>query len=73
MHWHMRWRPCGTIRTQNDRGEVVYQATFQPPVADGTSDQPPEVRIPWGSFKLVRGMAWQTMLATSCDADADAV
>jgi hypothetical protein len=48
------------IRTQNDRGEVVYQATFQPPVAteeQRTSDQPAEVRIPWGSFKLVRGMA----------------
>lgn len=47
-----------TVRTQNDRGEVVYQASFVPPVAkdvakDASKDA--EVRIPWESFRLVRG------------------
>lgn len=49
-----------TVRTQNNRGEVVYQASFVPPVAskDPTSKDgflPAEVRIPWESFRLVRG------------------
>eukprot|EP00740_Mantoniella_antarctica_P023874 CAMPEP_0198680696 /NCGR_PEP_ID=MMETSP1468-20131203/5329_1 /TAXON_ID=1461545 /ORGANISM="Mantoniella sp, Strain CCMP1436" /LENGTH=464 /DNA_ID=CAMNT_0044421339 /DNA_START=49 /DNA_END=1443 /DNA_ORIENTATION=+ len=47
-----------TVRTQNNRGEVVYQATFMPPVADKTKDanaKPEEIRIPWESFRLVRG------------------
>lgn len=48
-----------TVRTQNDRGEMVYQATFVPPVATrsgaGPDERPPEIRIPWDSFRLVRG------------------
>jgi hypothetical protein len=28
-------------------GEVVYQATFVPPVAVGGSAKPAEIRIPW--------------------------
>lgn len=50
-----------TVRTQNNRGEVVYQAKFTPPVAaaergKATRDEKPaEVRIPWESFRLVRG------------------
>jgi hypothetical protein len=45
-----------TVRTQNNRGEVVYQASFVPPVADkDVNSMPPEVRIPWESFRLVRG------------------
>ena len=43
-----------TVRTQNDRGEMVYQATFSPPVVDAT-ETPTETRIPWSSFRLVRG------------------
>ena len=47
-----------TVRTQNDRGEMVYQATFAPPVADAAAsatDVPRETRIPWDAFRLVRG------------------
>ena len=47
-----------TVRTQNDRGEMVYQATFEPPVADAAAsaeDVPRETRIPWDAFRLVRG------------------
>ena len=47
-----------TVRTQNDRGEMVYQATFSPPVADAAdaaADVPRETRIPWDAFRLVRG------------------
>ena len=45
-----------TVRTQNDRGEMVYQATFTPPVVvDGNGKTPPETRIPWNAFRLVRG------------------
>ena len=46
-----------TVRTQNNRGEVVYQASFVPPVAskDPASPKPAEIRIPWESFRLVRG------------------
>ena len=47
-----------TVRTQNDRGEMVYQATFAPPVADAAdaaADIPRETRIPWDAFRLVRG------------------
>ena len=48
-----------TVRTQNDRGEMVYQATFVPPVATrsgtGSDERPPEIRIPWDAFRLVRG------------------
>ena len=45
-----------TLRTQNNRGEVVYQATFVPPVSSSDSNEKPaEVRIPWESFRLVRG------------------
>ena len=45
-----------TVRTQNDRGEMVYQATFTPPVvADDGKTPPPETRIPWNAFRLVRG------------------
>ena len=46
-----------TIRTQNDRGEMVYQATFVPPVASRSDpdERPPETRIPWDAFRLVRG------------------
>ena len=52
-----------TVRTQNNRGEVVYQASFVPPVSVASSKAkdaegdaiPTEVRIPWESFRLVRG------------------
>jgi len=55
-----------TVRTQNNRGEVVYQASFVPPVSLASSRStkdagkeedaiPTEVRIPWESFRLVRG------------------
>jgi len=48
-----------TVRTQNDRGEMVYQATFEPPVADAADAAadilPCETRIPWDAFRLVRG------------------
>ena len=46
-----------TVRTQNDRGEMVYQATFVPPVASRSdpNERPPETRIPWDAFRLVRG------------------
>ena len=64
-----------TVRTENNRGELVYQATFVPPVSDATAaageeggdddDErqktkkkkklPAEIRIPWESFRLVRG------------------
>tara|TARA_B110000977_G_scaffold201162_1_gene294474 strand:+ start:7757 stop:8980 length:1224 start_codon:yes stop_codon:yes gene_type:complete len=45
-----------TVRTQNDRGEMVYQATFLPPVVDkNNGDTPVETRIPWSKFRLVRG------------------
>ncbi len=48
-----------TVRTQNDRGEMVYQATFEPPVADAADAAadiiPRETRIPWDAFRLVRG------------------
>ena len=48
-----------TVRTQNDRGEMVYQATFAPPVVDAAAKTriPAETRIPWSSFRLVRGPA----------------
>jgi hypothetical protein len=44
-----------TVRTQNDRGEMVYQATFTPPVVDDDKKTPRETRIPWNAFRLVRG------------------
>ena len=47
-----------TLRTQNNRGEVVYQATFVPPVSAPGGDAPgpeEEIKIPWASFRLVRG------------------
>ena len=49
-----------TVRTQNDRGEMVYQATFVPPVVDSSkknepNELPPQTRIPWSNFRLVRG------------------
>ena len=45
-----------TVRTQNDRGEMVYQATFTPPVVDAANGKTPrETRIPWNAFRLVRG------------------
>ena len=44
-----------TVRTQNDRGEVVYQASFVPPVSSGVSEEASCVCIPWSEFRLVRG------------------
>ncbi len=44
-----------TVRTQNDRGEMVYQATFTPPVVDDDKKTPRETRLPWNAFRLVRG------------------
>ncbi|KAK3249481.1 hypothetical protein CYMTET_41090 [Cymbomonas tetramitiformis] len=44
-----------TLRTQNDRGEVVYQAPFVPPVASSPDNLPAPVYLPWESFRLVRG------------------
>lgn len=39
-----------TLRAQDSRGEVVYQAPFVPAVG-----APAPVRIPWSAFRLVRG------------------
>eukprot|EP00316_Scyphosphaera_apsteinii_P021037 CAMPEP_0119342668 /NCGR_PEP_ID=MMETSP1333-20130426/105188_1 /TAXON_ID=418940 /ORGANISM="Scyphosphaera apsteinii, Strain RCC1455" /LENGTH=345 /DNA_ID=CAMNT_0007354933 /DNA_START=139 /DNA_END=1176 /DNA_ORIENTATION=- len=40
-----------TLRTQNDRGEVVYQAEWQPSNADALA----RAFLPFTSFRLVRG------------------
>eukprot|EP00239_Pterosperma_sp_CCMP1384_P000875 CAMPEP_0197850990 /NCGR_PEP_ID=MMETSP1438-20131217/16947_1 /TAXON_ID=1461541 /ORGANISM="Pterosperma sp., Strain CCMP1384" /LENGTH=441 /DNA_ID=CAMNT_0043464439 /DNA_START=71 /DNA_END=1396 /DNA_ORIENTATION=+ len=45
-----------TLRTQNNRGEIVYQAAFTPPVAIPDT-APPPIHIPWNKFRLVRGPA----------------
>jgi len=44
-----------TLRTQNNRGELVYQAFYTPEVGDEGGAAPKATQIPWENFRLVRG------------------